>query len=116
MEPETTSPADQDAFTCLAAFSPLDSTRFSLRVARVSGYGGGMAKYWFDTIKAAAPLKADARLDGLVSAARAYRMTPAERFEQRVSFVWAQMADGSDAPSKDAVRNHLRDRTPFPTR
>lgn len=48
-----------------------------------------------------------ADLEALVERARRHRMSPQERFEQRVSFVWAQMADGPDAPSKGWVRDRL---------
>jgi hypothetical protein len=50
------------------------------------------------------------RLDRLVEAARAHVMTPAERFEQRVSFIYGQMADGHGALSKDDIRQKLRER------
>jgi len=43
----------------------------------------------------------------LVERARHHRMDPQERFQQRVSFVWGQMAAGPDAPSKGWVRDRL---------
>lgn len=45
-------------------------------------------------------------LDRLIEAARQHKMTPAEHFEQRVSFVWGQM---NGAMTKDEVREKLRE-------
>lgn len=45
-------------------------------------------------------------LDRLVEAARNIKMSPAEVFEQRVSFVWGQM---NGEMTKDQVRERLRD-------
>lgn len=51
-----------------------------------------------------------ANLGALVERARAHRMSPQERFDQRVSFVWGQMAGGHDAPTKAWVRDRLAGR------
>jgi len=45
-------------------------------------------------------------LAALVERARHIRMTPAQRFEQRVSFVYGQLSEGSPL-TKDAVRRML---------
>lgn len=59
-----------------------------------------------------AAVKSDepSHLDRLVEAARTHVMTPAERFEQRVSFIYGQMTDGQGALSKDEIRRKLRER------
>jgi hypothetical protein len=50
-------------------------------------------------------------LDRLVRAALTHTMTAAERFEQRVSWVYGQMQHGPDAPTKGWVRAHLAGRS-----
>ena len=46
-------------------------------------------------------------LDDLIARARQHRMDSQERFQQRVSFVWGQMAARPNAPSKDWVWDRL---------
>lgn len=46
----------------------------------------------------------------LIERARNHKMTPAEKFEQRVSFVYGQQDWSSgNARSKDDIRAHLRE-------
>jgi hypothetical protein len=46
-------------------------------------------------------------LDQLIERARLHVMTPEEKFEQRVSFVYGQLADSANPPTKDEVRKRL---------
>lgn len=49
------------------------------------------------------------KLEALIERARNHRMTPAERFEQRVSFVFGQQDyDSPCQMTKDEIREHLR--------
>lgn len=48
-------------------------------------------------------------LDELLRKAATYKMTPDERFEQRVSFVYGQLMDCQPDITKDEVRQRLRE-------
>jgi hypothetical protein len=49
------------------------------------------------------------KFEELIERARNHNMTPAERFEQRVSFVYGQQDwDSACQRSKNEIREHLR--------
>lgn len=47
------------------------------------------------------------RLRDLIERARHHKMTPEEKFEQRVSFVYGQQSHRGPQRTKDEIRRHL---------
>ncbi len=52
------------------------------------------------------PTPKRSRLDELLKEARLYEMTPAERWDQRISFVYGQLMDSKSVISRQQVINH----------
>ncbi len=52
------------------------------------------------------PTPKRSRLDELLKEARSYEMTPAERWDQRINFVYGQLMDSKSVISRQQVINH----------